>query len=506
MQKRPKRISINNVQGKKTTLNSGPDAFASLKVSGGDEHIILGLGPMLNENLHHTFPKPELANEKSKVFYLECADFATAVRHEGGQQSIPEHWQSISQEQLVPLLSGRSIWWYKQNMHFYPEFWASILGMVQAWVLRGQDKIAQKKSVFVAGSEQQLLHKEVCMAFAELGFFVHTAEDMRHILEYEQPALFFSINLRGLDREGADFALLQALGIPVAIWFVDNPWHILSSLRLPWWKDATLFVTDASFIAELKKQGAKYVHHLPLAASQHMWQAKRQTEATHLAQEAGCIFVGRAAFPDNAQFFAAAKVPEDVQAKAMDMLNAGRRPHFHWWQEHLQISPWPGHAVRCAGLGAEECACQQRVMWLKALLAVNPVIFGDSETWVQLLPQANTHIFYPYVDYYEELADVYAAARAVLNVTSLLLPAGLTQRHFDVWAAGGFLFTDITEGLDIFPKSLTDFISVEHPSNLANKIKNLGVAQRAELISAWQEIISAEHSYTKRMNFVLNVL
>ena len=39
----------------------------------------------------------------------------------------------------------------------------------------------------------------------------------------------------------------------------------------------------------------------------------------------------------------------------------------------------------------------------------------------------------------------------------------LTQRHFDVWAAGGFLLTDRTPGLDIFPRELVEPIVLRPP-------------------------------------------
>ena len=61
------------------------------------------------------------------------------------------------------------------------------------------------------------------------------------------------------------------MGIPVALWFVDNPWHVLSGVRLPWWQHAHIYVTDASFVDGLKAQGAERVCHLPLAVAPHMW-------------------------------------------------------------------------------------------------------------------------------------------------------------------------------------------------------------------------------------------
>ncbi len=512
---RPTRLSLTNEQGKKITLASGKDAFTRLDGPrfGPKEHIVLGLGPLgslyQGQDLNKTLPHAELENTQCKVYYLECPDFIEALVNIDAPQQIPAHWEKISIEELLGLLSGRAIWWYKQNTHLFPDFWSPILGQVQAQLLYAGPRREQCKSIYVAGSARQLLHQELCLAFANLGFAVHEGEDLRNLLMTKQPSLYFSVNLRGLDHEGVDFALLHALNIPVAIWFVDNPWHILSALRIPWWKQAKLFVTDASFIPELKKQGANHVYHLPLAAAQHMWKPEHTIgsmntrQALQAAKNTSCIFVGRAQFPEHSRFFAAAKVDPAVLNEALAKLNKGERVHFHWWQKRLHLKTWPGHDVRQIGYGAEQCACAQRVLWLRKLLPIQPIIFGDSVSWQRFLPEASVDTFYANLDYYTELAAIYRVAPSVLNVTSLLLPAGLTQRHFDVWAAGGFLLTDSTEGLSIFPKELTKYICVNHPQNLIKSIRNLNEKTKQDLRLAWQEHIKTNHNYEQRMSFVM---
>ncbi len=513
--KRPIRICLTNNQGKVISLLSGQGAFMRLDGPrfGPKEHILLGLGPLINEkSLEHLVPTNEILHENCKVFYLECPCFIKALAEQGLTLTIPKHWEKITLNELPALLAGRAIWWHKQNTHLFSDFWSPILGQVQAKLLRGLHSFHRSSSVYIPGNKQQLLHQEICQAFLDLGYALHVEQDLRTVLITEQPSLYFSVNLRGLDGDGVDFALLQALNIPVAIWFVDNPWHILSSLRLPWWKQARLFVTDASFIPELKKHGASYVYHLPLAAGQHMWKPEKTIDristrqALQAAKKADCVFVGRAHFPEHARFFAAAKLDQGVVDEALSLLKAGQRVHFHWWQKRLDLLTWPGHEVRKIGLGAEKCACMQRVMWLRALLEVRAMVIGDSVSWQNFLPEAKDDIFYSNMDYYTELASIYRVAPCVLNVTSLLLPAGLTQRHFDVWAAGGFLLTDKTDGLDIFPPNLVKPICINNASNIVKTLNSLSISVRSELTKAWQEHIKAEHSYVKRMKFVLQCL
>ncbi len=513
---RPIRISLPSAQGKMISLASGADAFVNMYQPTPDAnatHIILGLGPLYHENgLAASLPSANILSQECTVYYLECQEFSNALQKQNIVQDIPKHWKRISAHELKSLQFACNIWWYKQNILLYPEYWSPILGDIQARFLRGTNHITAQNRIFLPGNSQQLLHGEICTAFEDLGYKVSQVQhNLRDLLIDEQPSLFFSINLRGLDDGGADFALLQALKIPVAIWFVDNPWHILSSLRLPWWKDAKIFVTDASFIADLKRLGAKFVYHLPLAAAQHMWQPKFHSSNISMRQtfqaleNAKCIFVGRAAFPEQAKFFSAAKLPQDILNEALKLLHEGIRVDFHWWQARLQLSIWPGFDVRKIGLGAEQCACMHRVLWLQELLTLDALIFGDSATWSQLLPTATNHVLCSGLDYYNELAMVYNKANSVLNVTSLLLPAGLTQRHFDVWAAGGFLFSDNTPGLEIFPLQLVKNIRLESPSVLTKAVKSLDQTMRHELCLAWQECIRLEHSYNKRMSYVVDI-
>ena len=104
------------------------------------------------------------------------------------------------------------------------------------------------------------------------------------------------------------------------------------------------------------------------------------------------------------------------------------------------------------------------------------------------------------------LPDLYASA-AVLNVTSLLLPRSLSQRHFDVWAAGGVLFSDATPGLDIFPTSLTEPIRLRGPEDFWPRWDEAcsRPAQMAELRRAWREHLRSAHDYEHRVRRICEI-
>ncbi len=567
---RPKRLRLSDCNGALLTLQGGAVAYERLDRHDKSRdtvgaHMFWGLGTLLWESAVHAVPHADLLSPTQPVYVVESEDFIHTVTEACaaiGQdmQSLPAHWHCISVQEAWQRLANTehtmALWWYRNNTRLLPEFWTPLLGALQAWSaglaplpVQVQQSSADKAKantaqgtvpvILLGCGENQLLAQELRCAFEELGYLVQEVNArlgknltcvLQSLPSNAQVSMFFSINIQGLDAQGEDAALLQALGIAIALWFVDNPWHVLAALRLPWWKKCALLVTDASFIPALQQHGAEKVKHIPLAVAQHMWQNGRSRHEKlwrnnsnasifEAVQEAACIFVGRAAFPQKEQFFAAARMPEAVWQKAQCLLQTKQEsshehaqeliPDFHWWAEQLHVqSFWPQASVRSVGLGAEQSAQYQRVTWLQALCSQPAAVFGDASTWQQLLPHAAPRYFFEAVDYYTQLPALYGAASSVLNVTSLLLPQGLTQRHFDVWAAGGFLWTNVTAGLAIFPEVLTKPISMAHPAQLVQCLqgqgsKALSLGAKEELIQGWQEHLRAEHSYVQRVRAVL---
>ncbi len=553
---RPQRLKIQSVQGKLITLQDDPNAYIRLSAYVEDIkniHILLGCGPLLNKNIAQ-LPQELLEEKNNEVYVLNNENYYKHIQSNckiitnsnfNWIESWPQHWQSLSLSQLKQFLEKShqnfNFWWYKQNLDINSDFWLSILGDIQAYILKlekinsqleivnhqnSDDNANGDQSIIIGSSADKLLFKEVCSAFQEMGFNtkpcpLNLQDSGYHITENAK--LFFSLNLQGLDKDGYDFALLRALRIPVALWFVDNPWHVLAQLRLPWWKQAVIFVTDESFIEQLNKAGANKVYHLPLAVAQHMWNAQsliaqcrnasneRVNIALNLAINATCIFVGNASFQNKKSFFAATQISPKLLNSAYDILQDSKeKPDFHWWVKQFwpdgNETLWPGNDVRKVGLGAEQCAQRQRILWLKELLSLNTAIYGDMNLWQELLPQAEKKIFHQGLDYYTELGAVYALAPNVLNVTSLLLPNGLTQRHFDVWAAGGFLWTNEGKGLEIFPKELYKAISLKSPDQLIGAVNNMPFRVKCDIQKHWQEVLKAEHQYCMRMKYVLEIV
>ena len=158
-------------------------------------------------------------------------------------------------------------------MRLFPSFWGPLTARCRWRKIAVAGTPAPERSAIVPASRDDLLAPEVCAGFAEAGATVRPdfrpetwARPCPSLLRDHRPKLLFSINGKGLDPHGEVFHLLEAAGVPVVIWCVDNPFNLLSGLASPFWKRAWLCVTDASFAGPLHEHGARRVLHLPLAA------------------------------------------------------------------------------------------------------------------------------------------------------------------------------------------------------------------------------------------------
>lgn len=545
--KRPQRVRLPDFAGRTVSLPDGLEAWICR--GEGDAVLLLGLGPESGAGVPLALP---LLAKAPAVYWLESPQVARALaawRLEAGLlpcEALPTHWRAVTTEQAVALAGQCLCCIYTPGLRLDPEFWGPLLGRVDAALALpasttqsgpmtaagrgGIPKIgaSARGPVLLPGNDGQLLHQELRTALDECGFgpvvdaLPQSASGMigkqaaceddflarwRALLQGGKPAFLLSVNMRGLDADGRVFELCRALGIPVALWFVDNPWHVLSGVRLPWWRDAHIFVTDASFADSLRSCGAGRVFHLPLAVAPHMWREVPDFALSTFNMEPP-LFVGRSAFPEKERFFAAASVPQALEAEAATLLEAStgpqNAPNFFWWHDKLGGSLWPGYDVRRPGLGAERCAQANRRRWLLAAGAgrVGGLrVIGD-DGWKRLLPGME---ILPPVDYYTALPEVYARAGAVLNVTSLLLPQSLSQRHFDVWASGGLLLSDATSGLEIFPAELTEPMTLRGPSDFIVRCAWFRAHPQAayDLRRAWRGHLRAQHGYEQRIQQII---
>lgn len=516
MPTRPQRLQIVNELGQRQTLSGEAGQFMPLSTRSGEPLLLLGLGPEPDR-------LAQRLSAHGAVFYLEAPAFVEQMPT-AWMRSIPEHWRGLNPDDpefatvLEAASSSGNVLLFRPAPRLFPSFWGPVLAQAVWRPLAQQAPEAVTRSVLLATQAAGLLGRELRHGFTAHGLEVHNLElppnedpHLPRFLTAQRPALFCSVNFHGLDPHGERFHLLHAAGAKVAVWCVDNPWHLLSGCKSGYWREVELFVTDASFIPALHAAGAKRVHHLPLGASPELFASGATASPPVGALDQSLAFVGRSVFPDKDSFFAGCSLPPALWQQALKLLASGRRPDFAWWHERLGAPAlWPGRQARQVGFCAEQSARHLRLHSLRQAVGVLPLhVFGDGQ-WPHLLPglaSEGAH-FHPPVDYYGSLAAVYGHSRYTLNVTSLLLPAGLTQRHFDVFCAGGFLLSDATPGQDIFPRELTE------PCNMGAVCSRQALEQRIEalerspglrqaLISQWRDLLAQKHDYVQRTRTIL---
>jgi hypothetical protein len=498
---RPCRISIRNELGRTQALADCRESFSRFGDQSGPV-LFLGLGP--SPWRLPTF----LAQAWGKCFYVECPD-CEAQMPESWRASIPAGFEPVPLRTFLDGPWPGPVFFYMPGLKHFPSFWGPVWAKACMDDLRakgGGGDPPRERRVILPGTARSLLVPELRQAFERTGYAVtvmdpaEIEENLPDILSGGAPELFFCVNFQGLDEFGRTFFLLREAGVTVAAWCVDNPFHLVSRLRAPFWRDMPLFVTDDWFMRPLAAHGANRVFHLPLAANPRFFgplPSPLPKAARDLADKV--VFVGRSEFPGKRGFFSGCLPPPELAATAREMFLAGRRPDFGWWVEKLGLtSLWPEGAVRVAGCGAEEAGRLRRAEVLTTLSReMELAVYGDGR-WAELLPGQACR---GPVDYYGALAAVYAASGINLNVTGLLLPHGLTQRHFDVWAAGGFLMSDDTPGLAVFPAELVRETVFSRPDEAAARCRRLFAERdlRADLIRAFRDEIAARHTYEVRV-------
>lgn len=499
MRHRPERLRVENELGQPRTLAAGEEQFA--RAGSGESILILGLGP-----------EPGLLADilpSENVSYLECPAFAEQMPRKW-EAAIPGQWRKLAPEELSPdFLASCTILVYSPAQRLFPSFWGPVLAGVRLGLDGENAPQALSDEIWLPARDSDLLTRELEHAFAAHGqkttrIAPETAiHQLPEMLAQNRPKLYFSVNFRGLDPHGEIFYLLREADVDVVVWCVDNPFHLLSGLKSGFWRELLLCVTDEWFMEPLNSHGANTVMHLPLAGWPELYRNKARP-VEHDA-EGSVVFVGRSEFPDKRGFFSGLKVPDALLDEAIARMDKGQRSDFSWWADKFGIDRmWPGREVRRAGYGAEQSGKLWRTACLAQAAEAAPLtIYGDRK-WESLVPLAR--FLRPPIDYYGPLPFVYESALCNLNMTSFLLPSGLTQRHFDVWLAGGLLLTDATPGLSIFPEELVREVNFACPrriEGLVNKWSGRPEA-RKQLISDWRSLILAEHTYYRRMERVLD--
>lgn len=478
----PKSVKVKDELGQEKSLPQGVKYFK--KIKSGQIPLLLGLGPNLKE-IKNLFPLSK------KIFILEHPHLCPA--------SPPKELTFLTLNQInLDLLKVAEIWLYRPSLRAFPSFFGPLLATLDSLNLKGQ---TNSQLVWLLANQQGLLTLELTFSFKKLGFEVKliSSEDPKEyqrLLNQEKPYLVLSLNAQGLDKWGQVQFLLQSQKIPLFCWLVDNPFNILTKFKGHFFILLPLFITDPFFIPHLKKIGLEKVFFLPLASTPSFFAGSTPLPS----YKSELLFVGRSIFPGHTKYFAGLKADSKIIKKGETLIKKNSRPDLTWLTDKYPLNL---KNSRYLSYQAQQLGLLYRKYWLeevskKVELKIVGDLFWQKYVNLPLLPA---------VDYYTQLKNVYKSAQAILNLTSFLLPFSLNQRHFDVWLSEGFLLTDYTLGLNIFPSYLREAITFQSKKELFLKLNkiNKDPTLKKEVQEAFKKEILEKHTYLNRVSHILNL-
>lgn len=477
-------LRIKTETGQEKTLGHGKIFFKKIKP--GQFPLFLGIGP--NQTI-----LPHLVPKASKFFVLETPQILN---------KLDPFTQNII---LLPpnklnndLINLAEIWLYHPSLEYFPSFWQPILGQIY----KPSTSLVQKK-IWLLAHKNNLLTQEIDLAAQKLGFHLQlktitSPQNLKQDLSIERPCLVISLNGRGLDKLGVVQAIFQAANIPLALWIVDNPWYILTKFKGNFISQLPIFITDNFFTPFLKQAGFSKVFYLPLATEPCFFQQTKKQKKW----KSEIAFIGRVHFPNKNKYFAGQTLETKILFQGKKQIDSGKRSDCAWITKYIPLTP---AKTRNIGAHLEELNLYYRIQILQFISKHFQLqIIGDM-TWEKFF--SNISISGP-VDYYSQLKNIYTTAHYILNLTSFHLPNSLNQRHFDVWISNGFLLTDFSTGLNIFPNDIIKLISFQNKKEILNKISTLEKEKylKQDIQTHMKKIILQKHTYTHRLEYILDIL
>jgi spore maturation protein CgeB len=275
-----------------------------------------------------------------------------------------------------------------------------------------------------------------------------------------RPDMLLTINYMGFDTGGTVGELLDAVGLPTAIWFVDNPMFAAQGyLPLPH-EQTSLFSWDRTFVPVLAQLGAKDVHHLPLATDPNTFHAGHAVASKPYTVS----FVGSSLVGLEARWRNRLQPPQ--RAAAAQLAQALLADRGVMVTQSVQACRPIDQKMLILAYANFVASSHYRRVQLEGLVGEGLTIFGDAG-WRDQLPLAQLQ---PGFNYGVCLAAVYGASVVNINATNLQMPATVNQRVFDVPAAGGLLLSDRQAELpDYFEpgREVVVYDGPEHAADLA---------------------------------------
>lgn len=345
------------------------------------------------------------------------------------------------------------------------------------------------------------------------------AEALARKVAEARPDVLFSVNGLGLDEGGKLPALLGRLGVRCATWFVDSPELFLHGAQGLKRSGVVALCCDPDARAKLAPTGLDEVHVLPLAADATRFDLDAPVPEDTPADAAPVAFLGTSWEDKLALARTAYPFPEAVLRRHRDAGEALASAPFRGTAMDALRERCPEFAEAVLDLDVEgrrsalHLACwagnrRYRLDRVRRLGGLGALVAGD-EHWPGLLAGHGAFATAPPVGYYTpDVARLYRASAVNFCCGGVQMSAAVTQRAFDVPAAGGFALSDARPQLDALFDTDSEAATYHDPAEIP-ELTARWLADRPAaraVTTAARKRIRAHHTYDHRVATLLDIL
>lgn len=485
------------------------DYFSNLRCWG--DRIIL-LGCALGYHILHLLESaPETTSFLMVEYYKELANRSLAALPTGLHSKITvvtnndDTWKTTVSSFIV---GGRYIQTIKHPSSYkaHPEFYQIVADELARKhpIPKTASSVALMEGNFfveqeMRGAAEKNGSKVIPFNYRKYSNLYEYEYHLQKMLQYSAPEYFLSVNMLGYDASGVLADYTRKAGIPLAVWFVDDPHPILLNQSGSITPNMIAFTWEKSYIPWLRLQGFGEVHYLPLATDPALFTVDPPGEPVvnygFIGSSMGEEYLSRIA-----EKFLWQPHYRDIAQKVAESLleNPAEDP-----LQHL-LSVDPGlEAVGDQNLTWLRSYCIHTASMLKRQKAVSRLIpmgvqtFGDPKGWKQLCGESL--ITHPDFDYRQSIARHYREIKININITSCQMPTAVNQRAFDAPASGSFLINDTQKDLnELFTPD--EYITYATADDLLEKgafyldHEN----ERLKIVSAARDKVLRRHTYLHR--------
>jgi spore maturation protein CgeB len=338
-------------------------------------------------------------------------------------------------------------------------------------------------------------------------------QKLDRLIQSRKPDCILSVNMKGFDGEGALSALSQRYGLPVIVWFVDDPHPILLHQKQFVHSEMIALSWERSYIPFLERCGFSRVSFLPLGTDPTLFNMR---PAAHHRIPLGFVgsSMGHRFLRNNiANRFLWSEKLVPIAETSADFLLENRsadiadtvRKTTEKLGSRLPFTDERNFTWLCSYV-IHLASMKKRKNTMDVLMEMGIETFGDSKGWSELLgPSVKTH---PDIAYNAELSGIYNSIAVNINITSCQMPTAVNQRVFDIPMSGSLVISDYQEDLSLLFEPGTEAVCYHNGEELRSMISRYmnNPADRNKIICAAQKKILAEHTYEARIRKMLTLL